>query len=58
MVIVIQDTVEDLSGRWQFAKAVMGTDGRGLCFFKWQLLLRSLGLRAIDVIITDRGSLF
>lgn len=57
MVIVTQDTVQDVSGCWQFPKSGMGTNKGGLCFFREELLFKSLGLGSIDIIM-GRGSIF
>lgn len=57
VVIVIQDTIQDFSGCWHFAKSVMGINSSELYFFRGEFLIRSLGFGAVDIIITGRGSL-
>jgi hypothetical protein len=53
----MEDAIQDFRGCWHFAKFLMGTNSSGLYFFRGEFLFRRLGLRAIDLIITARGSL-
>lgn len=57
VVIVIQDTVQNVSGCLQVPKSVIGTSKGGHCFFRKEFVFRSLGLVPVDIIM-GRGSIF
>lgn len=56
VIRVIEDTVQDLSGCWQFSKVTVGINSSGLYFFRGEFLFGILGLGAIDVIMMSTCS--